>query len=112
MRIIDFDKTPAIDDDGKEEGSLSVHPQPLAISDGNIRMEVTGSTARTRMCSVNLYDVEGRLISTVFKGELEQGAGLEIDLMGKGGESIVPGVYFLSAELGDEICTTKIVLLR
>jgi hypothetical protein len=75
-------------------------------------MEVTGSSARASVCTVKIYDVRGRLIRTVFEGELDQGADLEIDLYGEGGEFIAPGVYYVSAELRGEIRTGKIVLLR
>ncbi|MFH1312729.1 MAG: putative glycoside hydrolase [Candidatus Eisenbacteria bacterium] len=111
-RTIDFRDTPRKSNDSGEEGNLGVRLWPSVTRDGRTRLEVTGSPARASVCTVKIYDVRGRLISTVLEGELDQGAGLEIDLSGEGGEFIAPGVYYVSAKVRGEIRTGKIVLLR
>ena len=111
-RSIDFYDTPRKNHNGTEEGNLGVRLRPSVTRDGRTRLEVTGSSAKASVRSVKIYDVRGRLVSTVFEGELVQGEGLDIDLMAEGGESFTPGVYFVSAELNGEIHTGKIVLLR
>jgi hypothetical protein len=111
-RSIDFYDAPRKNNDGTEEGDLGVHFYPSVTRDGRTRMEVTGSSQEASLRSVKIYDVRGRLVSTVFEGELMQSEGLEIDLMAEGGESFTPGVYFVSAELKGETYTGKIVLLR
>ena len=112
-RIVDFEKKPRSNGDDTEEGSLVVFPQPTIATDGKVRLEVTGASSLSRLCSVRLFDVQGRFVCTIFEGELEKGESLELGISGKGGEAVVPGVYFVSAELGGrETFTRKIVLLR
>jgi hypothetical protein len=112
-RIVDFEKKLHSNDDGTGEGSLVVFPQPTIATDGKVRLEVTGASSLSKLCSVRLFDVRGRFVCTIFEGELEEGESLELGISGKGGEAVVPGVYFVSAELGGhETITRKIVLLR
>jgi hypothetical protein len=111
-RIVSFDKNPHRDSDYAQGGSLAIHPQPVVTSDASITLEVTGDIPQGKPCSVRLYDVRGRLVSVFFEGGLDSGTRLEFDLKGEGGERIVPGLYFVSAKLGDETVTRKIVLLR
>jgi hypothetical protein len=112
-KAIDFGTEKLTNSDSGWEGSLTVYPQPVVSSGNNVRMEVSGSTSVHKRFSVRLYDIRGRLTRTIYEGRLEGTLSIEFGLNDKGGESLVPGVYFLSAQAeGDAPVTRKIVLLR
>jgi hypothetical protein len=111
-RIIDFEKQRFLDADGSGEGSLLVYPQPVPSTGGSVSMEVRSGKSDGRTCSVRIFDIRGRLVGTVYEGELKDGLSFDFDLTGQGGEMLAPGIYFVSLEAGDSHLKKKIVLLR
>jgi hypothetical protein len=122
-RIVDFPRDKRILDDGDGEDAnpnvtgednLLIYPQPAAFSSGeNLRMEVKGSRIPAdEHCYINMYDVRGRLIRSIYEGVYGEGLSLEIGLTSKGGEKIAPGLYIIVLEMGDLTQTRKIVLLK
>lgn len=63
--------------------------------------------------SARIYSVTGRLVATVFEGELTEGVqrvvwnGLDSE-----GRRAASGVYFARAESGDQVLTSKVVFMR
>jgi flagellar hook assembly protein FlgD len=65
------------------------------------------------VANVAIYDVAGRLVTSLWKGPLPRGANL-LRWRGKGtnGEEMATGVYFIRAEIPNASSTIKAVLLR
>jgi hypothetical protein len=93
-------------------GYIRIFPQPVVSHGSSLRMEVNPGSGEQKFCSVKIYDAGGRLLQTVFAGALDQGLDLEVDLRSNVTGRLAPGVYFVSARLGDERLTKKVVLLR
>jgi len=68
----------------------------------NITVEIRHAT------SLNVYDINGRLIDLVFQGELEIGTH-EFQWEGTNYSS---GVYFIKMKSGDYVQTRKMILLK
>jgi hypothetical protein len=111
-RVLDFEKERFISTDSSEVDYLTVCPQPVSASGGSIRMEVVAKSSEAKACVVRLFDIRGRIVRTVYQGEVSQGLNLDFGMVDEGGEQLAPGLYFLSAEIGKEILTRKVVLLR
>ena len=75
-------------------------------------MEVNPGSRSGRFCSVRLYDVNGKLVTNAYEEEIHTVLSLDLDLTGRGGAPLAPGVYFLSVDLVDKTLTKKVVLLR
>jgi|GEM_PF-3362260 len=100
--------------DTNEEDNLLIYPQPVAFSSGEtLRMEVRADqTSANEICRINMFDVRGRLVRSVYEGVYGEGLSLEIGLTSKGGEKIAPGLYIIVLEMGDLALNRKIVLLK
>jgi hypothetical protein len=94
------------------QGNLLVLPQPLVGPDATMKLEVKGTPSSSRSLTVRLYDVRGRLVRTVTEDEPDEDSGLEIGMRAEGGGSLVPGVYFVTVETGDQVLRKKVVLLH
>lgn len=68
---------------------------------------------RAAVVNVTIYDVAGRLVTSLWKGPLPRGANL-LRWRGSGtnGEHMATGVYFIRAEIPDASSTIKAVLLK
>jgi hypothetical protein len=76
-------------------------------------MEVRADqTSANEICRINMFDVRGRLVRSVYEGVYGEGLSLEIGLTSKGGEKIAPGLYIIVLEMGDLALNRKIVLLK
>ncbi len=95
-----------------EEGSLTVYTRFEVTAGGNLRAEVTGYYAIGKPCPVRLCTVRGLLLAEKVEDGLDQCGGLKLGPKDEGGESTVPGICFLSADLGDDTVIQKAVLLH
>ncbi|MCX6601659.1 MAG: T9SS type A sorting domain-containing protein [bacterium] len=94
------------------DSSFIPHPSSLSISSCpnpfNARTEIRFSLPQAGKVSLNLYDITGRKVATLFNH------------VATGGEHTVPldatglasGVYFVSIEAAGQIATRKILLLK
>jgi len=112
-RIINFRKVQKQDGDlSPEQDNLLVFPQPMIGPDATMKLEVKGSSSSSRSFTIRLYDVRGRLVRTIIEDEPDEDSGLEIGMRTEGGGSLVPGVYFVAVETGDQVLRKKVVLLH
>jgi hypothetical protein len=111
-KVVEFEKEQIKDSDPSGQGGLTIEPRLVTGRGGDLVLEVKGSPGIDRYCWLRLYDVTGRLIGAIHEGQVSQGERLEIRLGTQAGGSLAPGVYFLSAEVGDQTSVKKIVLLR
>ena len=91
-------------------GALRVHaaPNPLAVA-GSITFEVP---ARVR-ASVCVYDLSGRLVSTLARGAMAAGAHeVRWSIEDAAGAKVGAGVYLVELRAGTERATTRVVVLR
>jgi hypothetical protein len=109
-KVIDFDKHP-YKHDTEGGGSVSVSPQPVTQSSRYLNVQVEPGGSSGHLCSVMLYDVNGRLVNRAFDQKIGSALSLDIDLAGGDGMRLAPGVYFLSVDLEDHAFTKKIVVL-
>ena len=95
-----------------EEGSLTVYRRTLIAADGSLDVEVRKvRNALARRWFVRPGGIKARCPKAASGDGLEQRSSHEIGLKGEGGERTVPGVYFLSAELGYGTVAREIALL-
>ena len=61
-----------------------------------------------------VYDIRGRKIASLYRGEAEGGTTLGVSWDGRdgGGREAPSGIYFARAEIGGRSITRKLVLLR
>ncbi|MFC1799464.1 putative glycoside hydrolase [Candidatus Eisenbacteria bacterium] len=112
-RTINFRKVQRQDGDlSPEQDNLLVFPQPMIGPDAMMKLEVKGTSSSSRSLTVRLYDVRGRLVRTIIEDEPDEDSGLEIGMRTEGGGSLVPGVYFVAVETGDQVLRKKVVLLH
>ncbi len=112
-RVVDFRKVQKQDGDlSPEQDNLLVFPQPLIGPDATMKLEVKGIHSSSKSLTVRLYDVRGRLVRTIIEDEPDEDSGLEIQMRAEGGGSLVPGVYFVTVETGDQVLRKKVVLLH
>jgi PKD repeat protein len=84
-----------------EEGSFGIYPNP---GDGNSTIAYTLTEAANVKCDI--FDISGRLISSVNKGE--QGAGNYTMPLNENG-TLAPGTYMVQMTIGDKVSTRKYV---
>jgi hypothetical protein len=71
-------------------------------------LKVKFNSPDEREVTVKLYDVTGRLINEIFNGKLKIGTN-EIPIRSK---KLAAGVYFIRIEVGKDIITVKVVMLK
>ena len=78
---------------------------------GTARLELSLPERSTVTASV--YDVSGRLVATLAKGELPAGTHA-LDWSGRTdvGDQAASGVYFVRALVGSEVLSAKLALVR
>jgi hypothetical protein len=112
-RTVNFRRVQKQDGDlSREQDNLLVFPQPMIGPDATMKLEVKGTSSSSRSLTIRLYDVSGRLVRTIIEDEPDEDSGLEIGMRTEGGGSLVPGVYFVTVETGDQVLRKKVVLLR
>ena len=82
---------------------IEVYPNPFVD-----RAAVVVSSARAQDVSVDVFDVLGRRVQTLFRGTMESGQSRTLSLSADG---LVPGVYFVRMN-GDGTSVTHSVLLE
>lgn len=82
---------------------LSIYPNP---STGAVTISVSMETADT--ASIEIFDITGRLIDTVFSGELAQGTN---DVFWNRGYSLGSGVYLVRFRSGEMERKSRMILL-
>ncbi|HUM47980.1 MAG TPA: T9SS type A sorting domain-containing protein, partial [Chitinophagales bacterium] len=93
---------------GFTTSSIIVYPNPFAFST-NIRWELPSSGK----CSVKIYDVQGRWISTLADGEQSEGIHqVTWNAENPGGAPVTTGVYLVRLETGTNSETKKIIVQR
>ena len=88
---------------------------PLRADDGPVRVRfAVGAAARTRTARVRAYDMQGRVLRTLWSGALTPGAAVEAawDGLADSGTRVRPGVYLLAFEAGSDRRTIRVVSLR
>jgi len=107
-RVFDISLEPNVGIDKNKQfpldfGILNNYPNPFnPTTTINITVEIRHAT------SLNVYDINGRLIDLVFQGELEIGAH-EFQWEGTNYSS---GIYFIKMQSGDYVQTRKMILLK
>ncbi|MBT7618922.1 MAG: T9SS type A sorting domain-containing protein [Calditrichaeota bacterium] len=84
-------------------GLSAVYPNPF-----NNLTRITFGIDQSVFSTVNVYDLNGRLVETLFNGKPELGR----YTISWDATDIVSGVYFLQLQSGDKIHSKKVVLLK
>jgi len=86
------------------ENGVSIYPNP-AVSDVNIELSLNAP----KQVKIDIYDTQGKLIrGNVLEGRLEKGTvNKAIDV-----NDIPAGVYNVQIQLGDEVLTRRLILLK
>ena len=94
----------SVDISRDREDGVSIYPNP-AVSDVNIEL----SLSEAKQVRIDIYDTQGKLMrGQVFEGRLEKGImNKVIDV-----EDIPAGVYNLQIQLGDDLLTRRLILLK
>ena len=85
-------------------GSLNAYPNP---AHGSFYVEF--SVQNTANVTLELYDVDGRLVRTMFNGSTE---GAKLYRLGVENGQLVPGTYMLKMMVGEEVHTRKVVVVE
>ena len=108
-KVVSFEKDRRPVEDSDKTG-FSLYPQPVFLSEPEpLTFDLERLASVGDLCSVKIYNVEGRLLGTLFEGRLDAGTNLTIDDRER--LPAAPGVYFLEIETERESHTRKIVLL-
>jgi len=102
------------------EGGEITYPGPVDVSFGPVSPNPLGSHSAVRFwtsgpteAGLTLYDVQGRLLRTVFSGRVPAGEhAVAWDGRNAYGQRLPAGVYFFRLEAGGRVFTEKAVLLR
>ncbi len=101
---------------GSRGAGVDVAPDRLALAApnpvyGECRMQLSGPAGARAVAAI--YTVSGRLVTTLFDGELEGGSHeLVWDGTDDAGNKVASGVYMTRALAGAEVATGKLVLIR
>jgi photosystem II stability/assembly factor-like uncharacterized protein len=102
------DSAAAVPGGGRAPGVASVYPNPLRETTKISFALGAGSRVEAR-----IYDVEGRLVRTLFSSTLPAGNHeLKWDGRDAGGRPVSAGVYFTKIETGSQKLSSKIMVLR
>ena len=99
------------DPSGIDEGGSTVSLAVTTPARGECRMAVHGPAGAE--ATVIIYDVAGRLVSTVYEGPLVEGGTVVVwDGADSSGNRVGSGVYFARAEADGRSATSKLVFIR
>ncbi len=92
-------------------GQLRTYPNPF---NPRTTIELTLPAGDPVNAKIDIFDVRGRQVTTLFQGELPGGRKSGISWNGKngGGEDLPSGIYFARAKMGDRTISRKMLLLR
>jgi hypothetical protein len=94
--------------EAERSGALRVMPNPVRTG-AEVRFQLKQETC----ADVAVYDVGGRLVSKQALGQLPAGHHLVTwEMTDIQGESVVPGIYFLTIQTTGRTRSTKVVVLR
>jgi type IX secretion system substrate protein len=97
-----------IDDNNSDTAQQFIKVNPNPIGDfANITVNLVTSS----FAEINLYDIEGRIVRNVFKGELGSGSiDLDWNLNESGSRQLTAGVYILTLSAEGNSSYTKVVI--
>jgi len=103
---VSTDKAIAITKNGATD--LSAYPNPV-IGNANISFSLT----QAQKVSVNIYDLNGRLVKAIANENMEAGLHqLAWDAKDNNGNAALQGAYFISVETLQGIQTKKVILMK
>jgi flagellar hook assembly protein FlgD len=103
---VSTDKAIAITKNGATD--LSAYPNPV-IGNANISFSLT----QAQKVSVNIYDLNGRLVKAIANENMEAGPHqLTWNAKDNNGNTALEGIYFISVETLQSIQTKKIIVTR
>ena len=82
---------------------ILVFPNPLSTS-----TTISFSLSQSEKVSLRIYDVTGRLVTTLSDGEMNEGAHQLV----WNTEDVNAGIYFLRMEAGEYVQTEKISVIK
>ncbi len=90
---------------------LSVWPNPFNPA---TQIEIVAPVGDERRANVAVYDLQGRLLDELYSGSIQGGELLSFNWRAQdaGGNLLPSGVYLLRARLGDELRSSKLVLVE
>ena len=94
-------------DEKFSDKTLQIFPNP-ATENLTFAFSANGNTN----VSIAVFDLQGRLINTVFAGELIGEQKITRDLQNAFGQKVNPGVYFCRYTIGEAVGVKKIVVSR
>jgi hypothetical protein len=91
-----------------ERPYVRANPNPF-----NPRTALTYYVPESGFASLQIYDVQGRLVNTLYSGTKQAGENVAVwDGVDTHGNSVASGIYFVRLQSPGETATTKIVLLK
>ncbi|MDI6809865.1 MAG: T9SS type A sorting domain-containing protein [Candidatus Eisenbacteria bacterium] len=104
----------AVADMGETPGTLEFGLFQNVPNPFNPRTEIRFAVAKDSRVDLRVYDVAGRMVRTLLKGErVKAGVQTEAwDGRSDSGRELASGVYFYQLRAGDKVATMKMVLLR
>jgi hypothetical protein len=87
---------------------ITITPNPLSNS-----TTISFSLSNTQKVSINIFDMNGRLVKTLLNSELQQGTHqLVWNVKDEKGNAVTAGIYFLRMQIGNSVETKKIIVAR
>ena len=87
--------------------STNVYPNPF---NGVVNIDIT--LEQTSDVSIDIYDLTGRVISTIVQQKLNAGKHSFTWNANNNGTIVEPGIYFYRMKAGEEVVTKKLILSR
>ena len=93
----------------KKRAIRQVGPNPL-----NPEAVVTLDVSKSGPVSLRVYDLNGRLVRTLFEAEGTEGQTIDVRFDGRdaGGRSLASGRYFLRSDMADGVDVTTVTILK
>ena len=96
-----------------EEGAAAVRLNRVIPNPFKSGTSVSFAVSEKRRVRLSVYDVQGRLVSTLFEGSVDGGEHLiPWDGRDARGGRLAPGVYFLRLSAGESSLVRKMVLQK
>ena len=87
--------------------SASIHPNPF-----NPTTRISYTVALPGRLEVKIYDLRGRLVRTLFDGQVTTSGFVDWHGDDARGANVASGVYFYEVRMGDEVTIAKMALIR
>ncbi len=86
---------------------------PNPFSTGTVIRYSISEPDAGKAISLGIYNLDGRLVRTLFKGRVQAGIhSISFDGKGEGGQTVSSGAYFYRLDVGEESLTRKMVFCR